>query len=301
MKRALLITFTLSIAFVAYGQYRGLPVRTNGNTKVKAITNVHPGGGIVMEQPAIPTATGFRSTEEEIGTTNFDIQTLASLGRRIGEPANGHIGAAWQMAFVQPGFTDRGTGYNHFEGNEWGPNPTAQVESSRSGYPSYTVMENGTEVVISHKALTAGWQLTAYTKAVGETAWTEHVLPSDVPGGNVWAKIAAGGADGNSLHVVAITLNPSFGGQVYRGMTNHPLYWRSTDGGQTWDKKDVVLPGVDSTKYLSMGAESYSIEAKGETVAISITGLFGDVVVVKSEDNGDSWENNLVFDFPLDN
>lgn len=289
------------MALAAFGQYKGLPIRTIGNTKVRAITNPDP-GGISQTQPAIPQAvTGFRATEEQIGKTNFDIQTIASLGRRIGEPGNGTIGAVWQMALEPaPNFADRGTGYNQYTGGSWGPDPTDQVEGSRSGYPSYTVMENGTEVVISHKALTAGWQLIAYTKEVGATTWTERVLPSDVPGGNVWAKIAAGGADGNSLHVVAITLNPSFGGSVYRGMTNHPLYWRSTDGGQTWDKQDVVLPGVDSSAFLSVNAESYNIEARDETVAISITSLFGDILVIKSEDNGDTWEKKVVFDFPLD-
>ncbi len=301
MKRALLITTIFSFAFVAFGQYRGLPVRTNGSTMVKAITNVHPGGGIVLEQPAIPPATGFRSTEEEIGTTNFDVQTTASLGRRIGEPGNGHIGAAWQMAFdPAPGFGDRGTGYNHFDGSSWGPNPTDQVESSRSGYPSYTVMGDGTEVVISHKALTAGWQLIAYTKAVGATTWTEHILPSDVPSGNVWAKIAAGGPDGKSLHVVAITLGTGFQGQIYKGVDAHPLYWRSLDGGETWDKKDIVLPNIDSTKYLGFPSESYAIEANDETVAIGFFPISGDKALVKSTDNGETWTHTLVKDFPLD-
>ncbi len=286
---------------VAFGQYHNLTVKANG-TIAKAITNPSPDGSpTIIELPAVPPATtGFRSQEKEIGTTNFDIQTLASMGRRISEPSNGTIGAAWQMSLVQPNWPDRGTGYNHYSGGSWGPKPTTQVEGARAGYPSYTVMENGTEVVISHKALPAGWQLIAYTKPLGSSTWTERILPSAVPGGNVWAKIAAGGANGNSLHVVGITLNPSFGGSVYKGMTNHPLYWRSTDGGQTWDKQDVVLPGVDSSKYLTMGAESYNIEARGETVAISITDIFGDILVLKSTNNGDSWEKHVVYDFPLD-
>lgn len=299
MKKTLLIAF-LSLAFaMAYGQRTSVSMKTGGKTTAPMLRGQHPGGQQL--QPAVPAAAGFRVFEQEIGTTNFDIQTLASMGRRIGEPGNGTIGAAWQMAFVQPGFTDRGTGYNHFDGTSWGPNPTDQIESARSGYPSYTVTEDGTEVIISHKTVTAtSWVLTAYTKQLGETTWTEHELPSDVPGGNVWAKIAAGGPDGNSLHVVGITLNPAFGGAVYNGMTNHPLYWRSTDGGETWDKQDVILPGVDSSLYLSIGSENYTVEANGETVAIAIVPLFGDILVLKSEDNGDSWETKTVYDFPLD-
>lgn len=300
MKRALLSIGFLTSFLLAFGQYRNLPVNAH-TTKAKAMLNTSPDGRPVVEVPAVPAAaTGFRAVEEEIGITNFDIQSLASMGRRIGEPSPGTIGATWQMSLVQPDWPDRGTGYNFFDGNSWGPNPTATVEGTRSGYPSYTVMEDGTEVVISHKALAAGWQLIAYTKPYGSSTWTAHILPSNVPGGNVWAKIAAGGADGKSLHVIGITLNPSFGGSEYKGMTNHPLYWRSTDGGQTWDKQDIVLPGVDSSKYLTISAESYSIEARDETVAISITDLFGDIVVMKSTDNGDTWEKHVVYDFPLD-
>ncbi|MBI5914401.1 MAG: T9SS type A sorting domain-containing protein [Bacteroidetes bacterium] len=299
MKKTLLIAF-LSLAFVAaYGQRTPVTLKNGGKTTAPMLRGQHPGGQQL--QPAVPPAVGFRVFEQEIGTTNFDIQTLASLGRRIGEPGNGTIGATWQMAFEpQPGFADRGTGYNQYDGSSWGPNPTDQVESSRSGYPSYTVTEDGTEVIISHKALPAGWQLIAYTKAFGETTWSEHILPSNVPNGNVWAKIAAGGPDGNTLHVLGISLNPSFGGVVYNGMVNHPLYWRSTDGGETWDKQDVILPGVDSSLYLSVGSENYTIEANGETVAIAILPLFGDILVLKSENNGDSWEKKTVYDFPLD-
>ena len=211
MKRILLISLALTTFFAAFGQYRGLPVRTSGSTMAKAITNTPPGSISQQEQAAVPPAAGFRDLEQEIGTTNFDIQTIASLGRRIGEPGNGTIGAAWQMAFVQPGFDDRGTGYNQFDGSSWGANPTDQVESSRSGYPSYTVTDDGTEVVISHKALTAtSWELTAYTKALGEATWTEHVLPSDVPGGNVWAKIAAGGSFATTPELLPTSQNSIF-------------------------------------------------------------------------------------------
>ncbi len=301
MKKTLLLILCVTVSLIAFGQYKNLPVITSSSL-VRAMVSPSPGGApYASKLPAVPPSElGFRVQEKEIGKTNFDIQTIASLGRRIGEPSAGTIGATWQMSMIQPDWPDRGTGYNRFDGGSWGPNPSIQVESARSGYPSYTVMENGTEAVISHKALTAGWQLIAYTKPLGSSVWTEHILPSDVPGGNVWAKIAAGGADGNSLHVVGITLNPDFGGAIYKGMTNHPLYWRSSDGGQTWDKQDIVLPGVDSSQYLSMGAEAYNIEARGETVAVSITGIFGDILVIKSTDNGETWEKYIVYDFPLD-
>jgi hypothetical protein len=76
MKRTLLVSLALITFFAAFGQYRGLPVRTSGSTKVNAITNISPGGILQHEQVAVPPAiTGFRDLELEIGTTNFDIQT----------------------------------------------------------------------------------------------------------------------------------------------------------------------------------------------------------------------------------
>jgi len=125
-------------------------------------------------------------------------------------------------------------------------------------------------------------------------------IPSDVPGGIVWGKVATGGPDGNSIHVIGISLAEGFGGAAYEGMDQHLLYFRSTDNGATWDQQDVIIPGLDSMFYNDIGAESYNIYCNGETVAVAVFESWGDIAIFKSTDNGMNWTKTIVNDFPID-
>ncbi|MFQ5446488.1 MAG: T9SS type A sorting domain-containing protein, partial [Saprospiraceae bacterium] len=225
-------------------------------------------------------------------------QRRQEAGAAFGDDAS----AVWLHGLDDAGgWPGRGTAYNHSTAEVWEPTPTARVETTRSGYPSFTRTADGHEVILSHKNTSATqWYLQAIVKQPAETDWTEYDIPSAVTGGPVWSKVAAGGPDGNTLHVVAVAVAPDFGGVIYEGMNQHPLYWRSLDGGQTWDKQDVIIPGLDSSFYNFVGGESYQIEANGETVVIAVFESWGDVAIFKSIDNGETWNKTIVHDFPLD-
>ncbi|MCB0663340.1 MAG: T9SS type A sorting domain-containing protein, partial [Saprospiraceae bacterium] len=124
---------------------------------------------------------------------------------------------------------------------------------------------------------------------------------TDLPLGSLWPKSAVGGPDGNSIHAVAIATptGGSTNGVVYEGVDGHLLYYRSLDAGATWDKIDVIIPGIDSTEYAFLSADDYSIDAKGNTIAVLVMNPWGDIKVAKSTDNGDTWEILTVYDFPL--
>ena len=258
----------------------------------------------LIEMEAPPSAPAeFRDEQEvRIGMTRFEVQTISSLGRRVAVAPNGQISAAWLHGLNQNGgWPDRGTAYNQRGASAWGPEPDFSLEQTRSGYPSFTSTINGLEVVISHKNTTdSTWFLQAHTKMPNETTWTETAIPSNVKGGPVWAKVATGGPDGNTIHVVAVSVLSDFGGITYEGMDQHPLYYRSLDGGATWDKFDVIIPGLDSNFYSVVRGEAYNIHANGETVAIGVFDAWGDIAIFKSTDNGDTWAKTIVKDHPLD-
>lgn len=245
---------------------------------------------------------GNRNEEEVIiGTTFFDLQTVGSLGGRL--HSNGdEVSATWHFGMNTDAFPDRGTGFNHSDGSSWGPIPTARLEADiRGGYPSFTQLGDGTEAVISHTLDNGVWHLGLYRKAPGSFMWDQSTIPSVVSfGGMVWAKVATGGADGNSLHVIAITLHQDFGGMPYDGLAQHLLYFRSQDGGDSWDITDMKIPGCDSTLYNTIDSECYTIAANGETVAIGVFPSWGDATLYKSSDNGDSWSTTTMLDFPID-
>jgi hypothetical protein len=75
------------------------------------------------------------------------------------------------------------------------------------------------------------------------------------------------------------------------------VYSRSKDGGATWDKKHIMLPDYDSTLTNNGGADQYSIDVKGNTVAIVNADLLQGVIAWKSTDGGDNWQRIIVDTF----
>ena len=241
--------------------------------------------------PNVPFVKSFM--DEPFGLTRYDFQSNASIMNRLINHGNGELTAVWTMGQADPGFTDRGTGYNRREGGLWGDVPQGRIEDVRTGWPSIVVTEDGTELVVSHDF--GQGNLVTSRRAPGETDWTQSVVSSDVPIGQLWPQMAAG--EGNTVHLIAITSL----GSTYEGVEGHLLYYRSPDAGLTWEVQDFIVPGLDSTDYIDYRqSDSYKIAANGNTVAIARFAFWEDVVVFRSDDNGDNWEKTVIYDFPLD-
>lgn len=243
----------------------------------------------------------FRSAVEfPIGTTSYDLQTNSSMARRLSRTADGQVMATWTQGLESaPSFPDRGTGYNRFDGSSWGDQPTARLEESiRTGWPSHVVTATGKELVVCHDfSLIHPYSLRR--DGPGEP-WIEAEVPVSAEPGTVWPRIAVGGPDGETIHMIAITFPVANGGMVYEGVDGHILYYRSLDAGATWDVTDAIIPGLDSEFMAFQRADAYAIDARGETVAVAVFNGWGDVNVYKSADNGDTWETITVYDFPLE-
>ena len=78
------------------------------------------------------------------------------------------------------------------------------------------------------------------------------------------------------------------------------MYFRSQDGGTTWDIQDSILSGLDSNSFTGFRGDAYSVIADGNKVAIGIFNQWADMVLLKSADNGDTWTNTLINDCPVD-
>ena len=74
--------------------------------------------------------------------------------------------------------------------------------------------------------------------------------------------MTTGGANGTSIHHISL-FNP-FGGPYTNGVENQMLYYRSQDGGTTWDIQEYVIPGLDETNYTYFSGDSYHMsQGKG--------------------------------------
>jgi hypothetical protein len=208
------------------------------------------------------------------------------------------VSAAWTFSLELTPFSDRGTGYNFYDGTAWGEIAYERIESVRIGWPSIVHTASGREVVVSHPGIDTPLHM-AWRDA-GSGAWSEASVPSDIEVGKLWPRMAAGGEDGNSLHVICITTPTANGGLVHNGQDGCMLYYRSQDGGDTWDVIDHTFPELDSSNFANFSGDTYAIHARGNTIAFAAFNDFSDSFVMISQDNGETWEKQLLVDFPVD-
>ena len=250
--------------------------------------------------PMVHEQTKMMSTEEIVGGTFYDLQTNNSVAPRIIADANG-VAATWIFGpDGAPTGSARGTGYNfrNPSTNTWDDLPSARIEATRTGWPNLLHLGNGSEVVISHNGTTGLNMISRST--VGSGAWGADVT---IPANNgqlmFWPRACSGGPDGNTIHLVAIT-DPNDNVQL-NGMESTLLYYRSTDGGATWDLTDVQLPQMDTAHLQSMTADIYAIHARGNHVVIGVFDNLNDTYVYESLDNGATWTKTVIWDFAIDN
>jgi hypothetical protein len=241
------------------------------------------------DQQVIPTdqtlplkAAPLTISNTQLGTTEYDLQSNKCVQNRVVKHPDGTISAAWTMGTGT--FTDRGTGYNYYDGTAWQAIPTARIEPLKTGWPSMTVA-NGNEVVICHNSSTS---LTMSTRTKGTGAWTTTSIPFSLTNGLMWPRAMGKGLSFGTIHLIAC----KYVGSVAGGM----LYSRSLDGGATWDIQDMVLPGVNPvTEMLPPGGDSYTMDVKGDTVGIVVGDMTSDVVLIKSFDGGTTWAKQIVW------
>jgi Putative metal-binding motif/Secretion system C-terminal sorting domain len=232
----------------------------------------------------------------EIGQTLYDLQTNATIGARVIADEYG-VSAVWTRGMEPTTFPDRGTGYNHLDpiSNTWAPMPTSRIESFRTGWPSLVHTADGNEWVFAHNG--SGIQ-SLKRDLINGGNWQEMgVIPSAAGEPILWNRACSGGPDGNTIHMVAST---TVNGALIDGMDQQVLYYRSQNGGLSWDITDMTFEGTSAPMY-GFGGDTYAMSASGNTVAVACFGSLQDSYVWISFDNGSNWTRYTFHDFPLDN
>jgi len=303
MKTTLLFVLALAIGISASAQKMSNNFSKNVDRDAK-LQKARPVDNITNEKEYTPgyaplsksaqTAPGV--TETLIGGTIYDTQTNASVGNRCYVYPDGTVAGVWTMGLNPTGYPERGTGYNYFNGIAWGAEPTARIENARCGWPSYRPLGNG-EVVVAHNASTG--LLMSKRPVRGTGAWTTTLIPGPAGAADItWPRLLS---NGNTLHILV----PSAAAQG--GMLYALLYYRSLDGGATWEAPRI-LPGLDAASlgagttksFNGFGADGYNwAEPKGDNIAFAVADAMGGIWVMKSPDNGTTWEKITVQTIPI--
>lgn len=239
-----------------------------------------------------------------IGVTYYDLQTNSSVADRIWVNNDNTIAATWThdptAGNSASNYPARGTGYAYFDGTSWSAQPTARIETQRTGWPNVVNTSSGKEVIVAHNTVANNLQVTRRnTKGTG--AWSESTtaIPTATTGGNWWARMVG---TGDTLYLIALTYPTTPGpGALYQGLDGAVVFSRSKDAGVTWDITNVVPTGLTSANYKGFGGDSYAIACKGSTVAIVAGTEIRDLKLTKSTDGGATWTSTRIKKFPITN
>ena len=240
-----------------------------------------------------------------IGKTFYDLQTNASVGRRVILHDESQVSAVWTTSPIgEANWPTRGIGYNHKASTTWPAPVNNRLESQRTGWPSIGILEKaGTkyEFVMGHVSTTGGWILSKNTAVGNSTFGSEStVLLQQNSKVAIWGRAATNNK--NTIHLISNYFADVANGiplVKIKGVTSPSTYCRSTDGGVTWDKQFITLPGYDSTRVLAGGGDNYAIDVKDSIVAIVIGGTGEDVALYKSTNNGNTFTRTVVEEFPF--
>ncbi len=293
MKKLLLVGIAAALSLSTFAQSRPSLPSNWRNISIQRKMEVKP----LVENPSnsvVLSNNGSKIlTDLEIGTTTYDVQTNDCMDSRCYLFPDGTVGATFTFGVAAPSWPERGTGYNYYDGTAWLPDPTARIETIRTGWPSYAPLGPGEagEVVVSHSGSTNSLYMN--TRPVkGTGAWTQTAIPK-AAGNVLWPRICT---SGNTIHILA---NDNDTNIVLNGMKAPTYYYRSQDGGATWDINQVVPAGLE-TYTSGFGGDQYAwAKPQGNTIAFVIGEQYSDIVLMKSTDAGTTWTKTIVFDNPI--
>lgn len=308
MKRSLLIA-SLMVPFLGFSQSS---VKTQSVNRAGAVPNVRSSAVAVDKQAdtanktaVTPASSGAKRGQTpynfvKIGSTYYDLQTNASIGRRVMLLPDGTVSAVWTTSDDQ-NFSNRGTGYNHYDGSSWLTvgNPTVRIENVRLGWPSIG-LNAGKEWVMGHDAALGGF-VKSNNSTIGSTSWTiGNSILTENQRRPIWGRVAN---SGNYFHCIASYSDSSAPGEPRapkrKGVPAPMTYSRSTNGGTSWDIQHILLPGYDSSNVFDGGGDNYAIDVKDSIVVIVSGGVGEHVMMWKSTDNGSNFTMSIIDSFPF--
>jgi len=262
--------------------------------------------------PQLPHSKTVTPNWVEIGNTYYDLQSNASADHRTYLYGDGCIGTTWTMSqtAATSGWADRGTGYNYYnpaytnpnDGGHWLDEPTTRVESVRCGWGSYSHLgaSNAGEIIVAHSGGANGMVMSRRTPR-GSGTWTQSYIP--VPAGSVaassalWPRVCT---SGDTIYIICSGDTSSSTATGFGGQKAPIYFYRSIDGGATWDKAGVPIPAIDNSYcHQGFGGDIYAwATPKGQTIAFVVGENWTDLLLLKSTDAGNTWTKTTIFQHP---
>ena len=130
------------------------------------------------------------------------------------------------------------------------------------------------------------------TKGTGTWTQTNFLGPAGIENDITWPRMITSGENNEYIHLFVNSY------VEYAGQSATILYSRSSDGGETWDPHNVILDGMGDDDILDLGADTYTLDAMGNTVIMVCGSMWHDLFYMRTDDNGETWEKHIVWEHP---
>ena len=310
MKKVLLLSLGLAMGFGAFAQNRVAKEAVSGKATVSKVAvgnDIYTGSVLENSAKSNSSVVVNRYTNFEEGVameTYYDLQSNGYVSNRMYQKANGDVAVVTTMSREQNlTASDRGTGYNFIAGGNMsnlGDIPEVREEANatgadvRTGWPTIAPYGAEGEILVNHSSGLNYW----IREKAGQGQWDgPYSIPNpeglEYPFSLSWPRVATSGANNEVIHVVCAAQHSISSEE----MVNAQFYCRSTDG-QNWEV--AYSPLAETDEHLNIySADDYSIATNGDVVAICYTAVFyGHALVMKSTDNGQTWERIVVWENP---
>ncbi len=311
MKRVFLLSLSLVLGLGAFAQNRVMKndaQKAVANSKIVAVGNEMTTDASTYAPQASKSVVINRYDDMEDGEvlwTNYDLQSNQYVANRMYQMPNGNVAAVATMSHeANQTASDRGTGYNFFDGSDWGDQPDARVEPFKTGWPSIAQFGSNGEILLAHGD---GHMQCFIRTTAGEGEWTYVGALPDHPEGYAytteyptWPRIVTCGSNHN-IAVAAAVLQHSISSDETDLQT---VMWRSENPADinSWTINYGPLHDLETPwDHNQFSADDYCMAANGHNVAIMYSGcLTNSVWMFKSTDDGATWEATRVWENPYE-
>ena len=245
----------------------------------------------------IPISVTVNAPLGNLGYTTYDWQSNDGARTWTHVWPDGKVNFAFTQA-SNTSFTDRGTGIGTYDAvnDVWIPS-SGRVESDKTGFGSIAQYGSNGLVVASHTATDCRIYIIPNKDniPVNSLGYTSILNNTYEP---TWPAVMTSGPNRDIIHVVATAYSNNIPGM--ENVTDPIIYFRSTDGGQTWDKQNVVLPFMTSEYALDWNSNCcYWMETTEDNcLALVVNNAWSDGMVIYSYDNGETWQRKVFYKHP---
>ncbi len=295
MKKLFTLALAMSVAFTGFSQVA--KVSSNLGTKHAAQTIGVVGNEMFQN---VGSQANMTRTETELDYTFYDWQTnTAAKNQTINFP-DGCVGISYVYSGDQ-NHSDRGTIIAIYDPSkdEW-TTSGGKIEDHKTGFGcAARYGENGI-VVVSRNPVT--YTCEVYIIEDKDNLPQGDLAPVYVMPGNQdehnphFPAVMCNGPDHKNIHILVTALDEV----TPDGQTNPFYYFRSMDGGTTWDEY-MTIPelGRQFCPQYGSGQDAYFIEnTGGNNLSIVVNTRRGNGIVLTSTDNGNTWSTKQFYHHP---